>query len=139
MSRLTRKMANNKYLCERAHFKYRLLQRYGITCNRILYREITQELNSTTLLLIQSLTKEIHEVTIENKQVWVVLDTMRGELVTALEYECELRLETGGDDEHKRQLLDTAYQRHREILSASRDSRESERVDSGIATTSECA
>ena len=116
MSRLTRKMKNNKYLCERAHFKTRILQRYGIACNRVLYRNLVSTINASTFLLKQSLTKEVHEIDVNGTLVWVVFDTSRGELVTALEYECELRLETGDNDETKQQLLSAAYRRHRETL-----------------------
>jgi len=110
-------MQNNKNLCERVHFKTRLLERYGIKINRHKYRDLFSLLNEDTLLLVQSNTKEIHEITIAGKQVWVVLDTMRGEFVTALEYECELRLSNAEvDDDESQQLLDAAYKRHQEIL-----------------------
>jgi len=94
-----------------------LLERYGIKINRHKYRDLFSLLNEDTLLLVQSNTKEIHEITIAGKQVWVVLDTMRGEFVTALEYECELRLSNAEvDDDESQQLLDAAYKRHQEIL-----------------------
>jgi len=116
MTRRTRKMKNNKYLCERVHFKNRLLQRYGIECNRVLYRDLISTVNRNTFLLQQSLTKEVHEIDVNDTLVWVVFDTSRGEFITALEYECELRLETGDDDETKQKFISAAYRRHREIL-----------------------
>jgi hypothetical protein len=107
-------MKRNKHLCERVHFKKRLLERYGIKCNRYQYREILDSLSNDTFLLQQSNSKEIHEIVINGKPVWIALSTKRRELITALDYECELRCELKNADFHLRE----AERRHREIKRA---------------------
>lgn len=95
----------NKAQSERAHFKRRLWERYGIRVNRFGYFDLLDQVKhkQSECLMIQSNTRTVHRVHIdatylEGKQVpkvhydesgidlLVVYDKLRGELVTVLPY-----------------------------------------------------
>ena len=95
----------NKAQSERAHFKRRLWERYGIRVNRFGYFDLLDQVKhkQSECLMIQSNTRTVHKVHIdatylEGKQVpkipydetgvdlLVVYDKLRGELVTVLPY-----------------------------------------------------
>lgn len=95
----------NKAQSERAHFKRRLWERYGIRVNRFGYFDLLDQVKrkQSECLMVQSNTRTVHKVHIdaaylEGKQVpkvhydesgidlLVVYDKLRGELVTVLPY-----------------------------------------------------
>lgn len=95
----------NKSQSERAHFKRRLRERYGININRFGYFSLVDQVKhkKSECLMLQTNTRTIHRVRLapeflndqtpkvpcndEGLDILVVYDKLRGELVTALKYD----------------------------------------------------
>ena len=78
---------------QRIHFKRRLEERYGITCNRNIYRFLLNQVHGgdARFLKKQSNAKIIYEVYFCGDPIWVAYDKERREFRTALVLGCKLR------------------------------------------------
>jgi hypothetical protein len=83
----------NKANAERTHFKKRALQRYGINICSSTYTKIIKAIKRISneidvkYLMKQSNTRVVYKITISGKDIIVIYDKSRHELVTALPYE----------------------------------------------------
>lgn len=79
---------------QRAHFKRRLFERYGIEINRIEYSELCERLrrNGADVLYVraESNTRTHWIIEIQGVKVRAVYDKARGQLVTALPPEADV-------------------------------------------------
>jgi hypothetical protein len=77
-------MRRTKAQAEAAHFRRRLLERYGIAVNHGAYRELCREAFEAPLILKESGRLCIVLLVINGHQVPCIFDRMRGRLVSAL-------------------------------------------------------
>lgn len=76
----------SKKLAERAHGKRRLFERFGLSLNRQQLRDLVWQIRNSTGVFVrrQSNTRSHWIVTHEGKDLYVVYDNHRQEIVTAL-------------------------------------------------------
>jgi hypothetical protein len=77
-------MRRTKAQAEAAHFRRRLLERYGITVNHRAYWELCREAERAPLILKESWRLRIVLIVINGQQVPCIFDGMRRRLVSAL-------------------------------------------------------
>ena len=89
---MSKRLTSEKKYAERAHFKKRLRERYGIRCGQDMYRSFVRQVKhgASRFLLKQSNTRSVHEIVHDGSPVVVVYDSKRGELCTALPLGVEL-------------------------------------------------
>jgi hypothetical protein len=75
-----------KHVCQRTHFKNRVLERYGLSINKESYKLIVDKIQNgeSTYLGKRSLRTSYHKVDFYGTNIIVVYDKTRGTLVTAL-------------------------------------------------------
>ena len=78
---------------QRAHVKNRIMERYGIECNKAIYRFLIGQIytGDARFLKKQSNSKTVFEVYFCGEPIWVVYDRNTKEFRTALELGCDLR------------------------------------------------
>jgi hypothetical protein len=81
---------NKKGLNLRDHFKSRMLERYNITVNRELYKQIKESIesgedNSLTKFIKKDTNRVyLYQLNIEGKEILIYFDRRRREIITAL-------------------------------------------------------